>query len=814
MAETALADAAGHFARVEAVLDGALDQSASAREHFVRQACGDDQLLRREALGLLAAMTHSEGFLEHDIPARDGAPGQGTQLGPWTLQELLGSGGSGDVWLGARHDGQFDQRVAVKLLRHWHRDDVPRFLREQRLLAQLDHTNIARLLDAGSTLDGQPYMVMEFVAGEAVTVYARGQSLNIDARLGLFLQVCDAVAYAHRHLIVHRDIKPQNILVRNDGRVILLDFGIAQVLDEAATATTRSQYLTPQYAAPEQLAGQAETTSTDVYALGLLLHELLVGQPPWGRLLRQGTLALLQRVAVGPLPLPSAQAVGDDAKRLRGDLDAIVHKATQAEPDARYASVEALKQDIDHFQAMRPVQARGRAIGYWIRRALRRHWLVAATLSLFVSGLLIALIAVILAQHDAARDRDIAQTEAARSKAVRDYLAHMFRDAGLHTQAGKPLTAKQVLEQAAGRVDAGFAQDPAAAADVLKALGELHFYIGDYAAADPLLQRWLAHESAIADETAAADVRFTLAETVHRMGRSDEATQLLAQAQKVWLQDPARHADVLLTSRMLQSQLERQRGEVQAGIATLEAALPQRLQRSGPEHFETGVLFSNLGAAYIQAGRFDEGIESSQEAMRIWTVLHMERSNDALNTLNNLAAAHFRQGQLAEAEAAFASALALRREAYGPSAATAALIGNYARTLLKTGKAAQAVQLAEEAAAMAETHAGDTSPLTISVRVTLAEGLFLLQRFDDVASVLDLLAAVDTATMPVSLDLRAQVMLGKLHHQRGDAKAARAAHDRARAAMDTLGPAAEPMRADVEALRGRIQASQGSDINP
>ncbi|HUD40653.1 MAG TPA: serine/threonine-protein kinase [Dokdonella sp.] len=797
------------FARIEAVLDEALDQPPALRAALVRDRCSDDDALCREVMALLDAMAASDGYLDH--PAAEVLPvaQAGMQLGAWTLQRPIGRGGSGEVWLGVRNDGQFEQQVAIKLLRDWQPDDIPRFLREQRLLARLDHPGIARLLDAGSAPGGRPYMVMEFVAGAPLTEHVRQHAMGIDARLALFRQVCDAVAFAHRHLIVHRDLKPQNILVRADGRVALLDFGIARLMDEAAAAdvVTRAQRLTPQYAAPEQLAGEAETTSTDVYALGLLLHEMLAGQPPWGHLVRQGAMAVLQRATAGPPPAPSTQARGEDAGRLRGDLDAIVHKATRPEPDARYASVEALRQDIENHLSLRPVQARGDALGYRLRRALRRYSVAASLSALFVIGLVVALAAVSLAEREAARERDIAQMEASRSKAVRDYLAHMFRDASQQARAGAPLTAKQVLEQAAARVDAGFAADPAAAAEVLKALGELHFYIDDYAGAAPLLERWLAHESAIADPVAAADVRFTLAETLHRTGRSDEAADLLAQAQAFWSTDAARHADVLLVSRMLQSQLERQRGDVASGIATLEAALPLRLQRSGAEHFETAALYTNLGAAYIQAGRFDEGIAVSQEAMRTWTALNMERGNDALNTLNNLAAAYFRQGDMRQAEQAFASALALRREGYGPSAATAALIGNYARTLLKNGKPELAVPLAKEAEDMARLHAGDGSPLTLSLQVTHAEGLLDLRRFDAASSALEALAALQPSQWPVALQLRADLLRGRLSHARGDVAAARAMLERVRNAAQELGHAADPVRSDLEALHDLVESA-------
>jgi tetratricopeptide (TPR) repeat protein len=803
------AGAGRRFARIEALLDAALDRPAGEREAMVRDACGDDDVLCAEVLALLAAVAASDGFLESPVAETRPVAEPGLDLGPWRLQQLLGRGGSGEVWRAARHDGRFEQQVAIKFLREWQPEDVPRFLREQRLLARLEHPGIARLLDAGSSASGRPYMVMELVDGLPLTEHAQRHGLGIEARLGLFLQVCDAVACAHRHLIVHRDLKPQNILVRADGRVALLDFGIARLGDEeaAASTSTRTQRFTPQYAAPEQLAGTAETTSTDVYALGLLLHELLVGEPPWGRLARQGVLAILQRAAAGPPPAPSTQVPREQARRLRGDLDAIVQKATRPEPEARYASVEAMRTDIAQHLAARPVQARGDAVGYRLRHALRRHWLASAMVALFVAGLLAALTAVSLAQRETARERDIAQTEAARSKAVRDYLAHMFRDARRDARDGAALTAKQVLDQAATRVEAGFARDPAAAAEVLKALGELHFYIDDYTGAEPLLQRWLARENEIADPAAAADVRFTLAETLHRMGRSDEAARLLATAQDYWAGDPERHADVLLVSRMLQSQLERQRGEIATGIETLERALPLRLQRSGREHVETAALHTNLGAAYIQAGRLDEGIAVSREAMQLWTALRMERGNDALNTLNNLAAAYFRRGDMAEAEQAFASVLALRREAYGPSAASAALIGNYARALLRNGKANEALAHAEEAEAMARTHAGDGSPLTLSLRVTRAEALLELRSFEAAATQLDALLAPRAAALPPALQLRGEILRGRLAQARGDRALAQSALARARGLAASLGAGADASRVEIEALQRSLAAS-------
>src|SRR5690606_24696774 len=365
-----------------------------------------------------------------------------------------------------------------------------------------------------------------------------------------------------------------------------------------------------------------------------------------------------------------------------------------------------------------------------------------------------ALATISLARRDALRERDAAQVEARRSKAVRDYLAHMFRDAGQRAQGGAALSAQEVLARAAARVDAGFADAPAVNAEVLKALGELHFHINDYAGAEPLLRRWLAREAAIGDDVAAADVRFTLAETVHRMGRPAEAKALLAAAQAFWQRDPRRHADVLLTSRALEARLLREGGDPAAALDTLERARDERLQRSGRVHFETAALYTNLGAAYGESGRLDEGIAASQEALALWQLLGLGDGNDALNTLNNLAAMQFRKGDLVEAEAAFSRALALRRTLLGPSAATAALLGNLARVLQRQERPVEALAYAAEAEAMASAHAGGSSPLAQAARVTHAELLLRSGRTDEAASVLDEFLSHDPSPLPASLRLR------------------------------------------------------------
>lgn len=793
------AGASDRFARIESLLDAALDRPLDGRAAFLETAC-DDTGLREEVHALLQAIEASTGFLDApDVPPVGHA---GDEIGAWKLVRPLGRGGTGEVWLARRDDGRFEQQVAVKLLHH-DGGDHARLLDEQRLLARLQHPGIARLLDAGNLADGRPYMVMEYVDGVPLLRHSLAHSLAVDARLALFLRACDAVAFAHRHLVVHGDLKHENILVRADGGVALLDFGVARLLDQPPRGREPEMvHLTPAYAAPEQLRGAPPSTQADVHALGVLLHELLAGQSPWGPLAPSAPLALLQRAQAGAARAPSTQAGSATlSRRLRGDLDAIVEKATQEEPALRYASVEALADDVRRHLAHEPVRARRGGGGYRLQRLLRRHWFAAGSALLLFACMTAALAAISLARRDALRERDAAQVEARRSKAVRDYLAHMFRDAGQHAQGGAALSAQQVLARAAARVDAGFADAPATNAEVLKALGELHFYIDDYAGAEPLLRRWLARESAIADDVAAADVRFTLAETVHRMGRPAEAKALLAAAQAFWLGDPRRHADVLLTSRALEARLLREGGDPDAALAMLERARDERLHHSGRVHFETAALYTNLGAAYGASGRLDEGIAASREAMELWHRLGLGDGNDALNTLNNLAAMQFRKGDLVEAEAAFSQALALRRTLLGPSAATAALIGNLARVLQRQQRHDAALVYADEAEAMASAHAGASSPLAQAARLTRAELLLALDRTDDAASALDAFSSHDPSPLPSSLRLRAALADADRHRRVGDDSRWRARLADAESLVDAMGVEAEPFRARLDALR-------------
>lgn len=382
--------------RVEEIFAAARDLDAAARGAFLASACGGDESLRREVSSLLdfddTTLDIAGGIAEVAQEMRaETSPLPGRDCGPWRLLRLLGQGGMGSVYLAERADGAYEMRAAVKILRRGFASELARarFLQERRILARLQHPNIGRLLDAGdlpALVPGeppQPYLVMEYIDGQPITTYSRTHQLPPRACVELLLPLCGAVAQAHRSLIIHRDLKPANVLVTAAGEPKLLDFGISKMLEEEGVETgSIFTPLTPAYAAPEQLAGEPATTATDVYGLGLLLYEMLTGHPPHD--VSGNTLTVMnRRLDASRLTPPSARA----GRAADPDLDTIVLQALHPEPGRRYASVDALADDLQRYLRLEPVLARGDSRLYRLRRFARRHWAPLGAAGLAFAGL-------------------------------------------------------------------------------------------------------------------------------------------------------------------------------------------------------------------------------------------------------------------------------------------------------------------------------------------------------------------------------------------------------------------------------------------
>lgn len=486
--------------RLSQVLDEALAQPEETRLAWLAQRQDLDSALRDQVLRLLREEADFElpTLPQYADPPTAAGDLPGACIGPYRLVRELGHGGMGAVWLAEREDGVLKRQVALKLPHASlpRRQLTERFHRERDILASLEHPHIARLYDAGVTADGRPWLAMEFVAGRNIVEHCREQNLDLPARLQLFLQVAGALQYAHSRLVIHRDLKPNNILVTDGGEVRLLDFGIAKLLQDESVAAHRTELtqfgqpaLTPQYAAPEQILGKSVGTGADVYALGLVLYELLTGALPYR--VKRDTRGALEEAILEAEVQPASQAAQGQApwaKRLRGDLDTILAKALKKQAEERYATVAAFAEDIERYRQGTPVLARPDTKGYRLGKFIRRHrWGAAATGAVTVA--LAAGFGVALWQAEVAR------TEARTAKAVQDFVIGIF--VANSAQQPDPLkarqtTARELLDIAVSKLDGALAEAPEAKNRMLWLLAELYSQLLLPEKAKDLAQRRLA----------------------------------------------------------------------------------------------------------------------------------------------------------------------------------------------------------------------------------------------------------------------------------------------------------------------------------
>lgn len=799
---------------VERLFDAAWERPESERRVWVRtQDCLAE--VRDDVLRLLDAAESSEGFLGtqdahgsgDEAPALPPLPA-GDRAGAWRVLRPLGRGGMGDVYEVERADGHFSQRAALKRIARAHPADATRFQVERATLARLEHPGIARLIDGGVLDDGRPFLVMELVHGLPIDDWCDARHADTVARVRLIVQVCEALAYAHGKLVVHRDLKPSNVLVDPDGRARLIDFGVAYLSDGTEPAHVTAP-LSLAYAAPEQIEGGPVSTATDVYGMAALLYRLLAGRPPRQPAGVPGMIAALESLTEPPprlsdLPLGRPRSAAERA--LRADLDAILGKALSPDPAARYPAVDALRDDLTRACARRVVAARQNEPRYRLWRTLwRLRRPVAATVAIGAS-LCLGLGLALRYAGQAARERDQARTEQARLEAVQQSLFHMFRSAG--EMKGGTATAADVLESAAQRIEDEFARDPAQAAPVLHALGELYFLITDYEAAQPLLQRLAAADPARVDPALIAAGRYDLAQVLQRRGDADGARLLLAQAQRFWAADPARWEGRMVDSRLLEAQLMRGAGESAAAAELLAAALARRIELSGPYHRETGVFHNNLGVARFADGQTDAARASFRAASEVWQRAGLAQSPDALNTLNNWGSVELASGKLAAAEPLLRDAVALRRRLFGPSAATAALLNNYGKLLLQQSRPDVALPILQDAAAMGAQFAGHGSLHHVAALAAVADAHLDLGQPEDSAR--DAGAALDAALATLGTDhvgtALASLAVARLRLEQRRSGEAAALLDEVERIAAVAGPSGTRLLSQAAALRSRLPA--------
>ncbi|MEO6195599.1 MAG: serine/threonine-protein kinase [Thermoanaerobaculia bacterium] len=746
---------AERWQRVKQLFGDALDQPLAARGVWLDAAAAGDPSLVAEVGALLAAYEQADDRLEQGVAAV--APGlwedlqtavAGRLIGPYRIVSELGRGGMGAVYLAIRDEAGFEQQVAVKLIKRGMDTDgiVRRFLHERRILAGLAHPNIARLYDGGSTADGRPYFVMEYVAGEPVTQFAAARGLGIEARLDLFLKVCAAVQYAHQRLIVHRDLKPANILVGADGEPKLLDFGIAKLLDPAESAggltDLHQRPMTPDYASPEQLDGSAVTTATDVYGLGILLYELLVGKSP---------AAAERQLGPGWAARPPSQAVraltgGAEgrrlARRLRGDLDTLVATAREPASARRYGTAAALAEDVGRHLAHRPVAARRPTLAYRLGRAVRRHKLAAA----FAVFLVLFAATAAWQAYEIDRQRE-------RAEAISGFLTGLFRGADPEQTRGDTLTVRELLDQGARRL----IDDPGAApewrADFLGTVGEVYANLGLYKDAEKHLRAALALRSRQGGREAereAAPLLTLLGHVAWQRGDGPEARRLYEQSIAIERRlfgpralplaedlnglglvaaeagdlDRAAHgfAEAVDIARRAgregrksladglnnQGWLARRQGDLGTAQARFGESLRLSREVLGEDHPETVRVRSNLASILFQRGDLEGAEGSYREILAVRRHLLGPDHPDIARTLNYLGTVEEKRGRLAAAEGSFREALAMCRRLDPPQELTAALaLDGLAAIARKRGDLAAAEAAYAESCELFQRHLGD-----------------------------------------------------------------------------------------------------------
>jgi eukaryotic-like serine/threonine-protein kinase len=500
---------------VSRIFDEALAiEDTSERASWLKSRCGEDNELYQEISSLLVAHFSSNEFLEHSAleESTQVMGGQvesiwvGRVLGNWRIDRLIHQGGMGSVFLASRMEGGFEQVAALKVIRAEMANDLmlERFARERQVLARLDHPNISRILDGGMTDNGVPWLVMEYVDGMPVDAWCDSRQATLTERLELFEQICDAVSYAHQQLIIHRDIKPDNILVNQQGLPKLLDFGIAKLMksegEDGQQTVTSQRILTPAYASPEQFRGGAVGTASDVYSLGMLLYELLAGALPY-KIDTSESIVAIDRLICLELPAPpshklrrsmpadSVRAVAanrqltpDQLRReLKGDLDIILLKALRKEPERRYASVDALREDLRRYRQGLPVSARPDTAAYRASRFLRRHWLGVGATAAVIVALMIGLAAALMQTEQLRNERD-------RTLQVNRFLQDILIEADPY-QAGADVTVRDLLRQAGEMVEQRFMDQPDLEASLRLTIGKTQLNLMELESANANLER-------------------------------------------------------------------------------------------------------------------------------------------------------------------------------------------------------------------------------------------------------------------------------------------------------------------------------------
>lgn len=619
--------------RIKEIFTEALEISESERPQFLEKSCGDDKTLRAEVESLLKSFNDSENFIE--IPAADfkevfaDDKRIGQTIGQYKIVKEIGKGGMGLVYLAVRED-EFRQRVALKLVRGLDtKDIIRRFKTERQILASLHHPNIAQLLDGGTTEDGTPYFVMEYVEGLSLLEYCHEQQLSTNERLDIFKTICSAVQHAHQNLVIHRDLKPSNILVTHEGEVKLLDFGVAKFLNpelagEMNQTQTQFRVMTPEYASPEQIKGSHITTASDIYSLGVILYELLTGERPFkfeGKSLDQILQAVTQTNPIAPSAVISRKfSTGEgnqktkikNQKSLSGDLDNIVLMALRKEPIRRYQSVEQFSEDIQKYLKGLPVIARPNTFSYRSEKFVRRNLVASVVGALLLLSLIGGIVVSIWFAN-------LAWKESIKAQKINAFLQKTFTEAPFE-EKGQNLKFAEVLDTASQRVETELADEPEVKAKVLLTLGQTYYRIGIMDKAEQMNQASLELTKQIYGEEseATALVLFQLGNTYTIKGKLDDSEQAFTKILEIERKISPNGSGLLAHTLLQLAELNVRKSKLEDAVNLATEAQTMSRKFLGEISEANGECLTALGRAKERLGKLDEAEAHYRDALNIY----------------------------------------------------------------------------------------------------------------------------------------------------------------------------------------------------
>ncbi len=746
--------------KIEAAFEAALSLEGDARAAFVDAFERSEPDLGQQLRKLLAADEGGDADLRgkiesaaESLTSAGGDPWIGREIGAWTITRRLAGGGMSAVFLAERSDQQYSQTVAVKVMaaQLLMPEAISRFKSERQILANLNHPYIAKLIDGGSTDDGLPFLVMEYVQGLPIDQHCDEQKLTIDQRLGLFRNVCNAVDYAHRNLIVHRDLKPSNILVDGNGDPKLLDFGIAKLLDAGAynntIAMTRegSRAMTPEYASPEQVRGEPISVSTDVYALGVLLFRLMTGQSPYGATL--STAREYERAIVETDPRrPSTVITAPDAdveiverrdtsaerlrRRLVGDLDNIVLKTLQKEQERRYPTASALSADIRRFLAHEPVEARG---DDWIYKSTKfavrnARGLLIAAIVLIGGASLVTYYTLRIAD-----ERDRANLAAAESREVSSFLSGLFASASPFASQGETITAIDLLDQGREQIDQ-LDDQPLLQAELYRIMGSSYTALGETDTSVPLLEKALAAKRPARprDELSIAETLENLSEAHRQHGESEVAEEYLRRALAIREAELGPNNNVVADTKGRLGVVLFDRRKREEGLQILQEALATKNALGSGEDSAAIDMHGNIANSLDSLGRYEEAISLHQETIALSKRVDGELHPNTIIRMSNLGLTMMRQGEVEDAVDQFSEAILLGQQVWPPNHDQLAFMtGAKAAGLKRLGRLEDSLQQYNAAAEMTRQGIGEDNTRFVARLRGVGSILMDMRQFDE-----------------------------------------------------------------------------------